>query len=47
MSPSMHAKEFLAMDFDFQEFSVILWGVKKPTIVGTDNEALNRLFQAK
>ena len=47
MSPTMFAKEFLAMHFAFDEFAHILWGVKKPTIVMTDNKALTRFFQSK
>ena len=35
------------MHFAFDEFALILWGVKKPTKVMTDNEALTRLFQSK
>ena len=40
MSLTMYAKEFLAMHY-------ILWAVKKPTIVMTDNKALTRFFQSK
>ena len=47
MSLTMYAKEFLAMHFAFDEFAHILWGVKKPTIVTTDNKALTRFFQSK
>ena len=47
MSLTMYAKEFLAMHFAFDEFGHILWGVKKPIIVMTDNKALTRFFQAK
>ena len=47
MSLTMYAKEFLAMHFAFGEFAHILWGVKKPTIVMTDNKALTRFFQSK
>ena len=47
MSLTMYAKEFLAMHFAFDEFAHILWGVKKPTIVMTDNEGLTRFFQSK
>ena len=47
MSLTMYAKEFLAMHFAFDEFADILWGVKKPTIVMTDNKALSRFFQSK
>ena len=47
MSLTMYAKEFLAMHFAFDEFAHILWGVKKPTIVMTDNKALTRFFQFK
>ena len=47
MSLTMYAKEFLAMHFSFDEFAHILWGVKKPTIVMTDNKALTRFFQFK
>ena len=46
MSLTMYAKEFLAMHSAFNEFAHILWGVKKPTIVMTDNEALTRFFQS-
>ena len=35
------------MHFAFDEFAHILWGVKKPTIVMTDNKALTRFFQSK
>ena len=35
------------MNFAFDEFAHILWGVKKPTIVMTDNKALTRFFQSK
>ena len=47
MSLTMYAKEFLAMYFAFDEFTHILWGVKKPTIVMTDNKALTKFFQSK
>ena len=47
MSLTMYAKEFLAMHFAFDEFAHILWGVKKPTIVMTNNKALTRFFQSK
>ena len=47
MSLTMYAKEFLAMHFAFDEFAHILWEVKKPTIVTTDNKALTRFFQSK
>ena len=47
MSLTMYAKEFLAMHFAFDEFAHIFWGVKKPTIVMTDNKALTRFFQSK
>ena len=47
MSLTMYAKEFLAMHFAFDEFAHILWGVKKPTIVMTDNKSLTRFFQSK
>ena len=47
MSLTMYAKEFLAMHLAFDEFAHILWGVKKPTIVMTDNKALTRFFQSK
>ena len=35
------------MHFAFDEFAHKLWGVKKPTIVMTDNKALTRFFQSK
>ena len=44
MSLTMYANEFLAMHFAFDEFAHILWGVKKPTIVMTDNKSLTRFF---
>ena len=47
MSLTLYAKEFLAMHFAFDEFAHILWRVKKPTIVMTDNKALTRFFQSK
>ena len=47
MSLTMYAKEFMAMHFAFDEFAHILWGLKKPTIVMTDNKALTRFFQPK
>ena len=47
MSLTMYAKEFLAMHFAFDEFAHILWGVKAPIIVMTDNKALTRFFQSK
>ena len=47
MSLTMYAKEFLAMHFAFDEFAHNLCGVKKPTIVMTDNKALTRFFQSK
>ena len=47
MSRTMYAKEILAMHFAFDEFAQILWGVKKPTIVMTDNKPLTRFFQSK
>ena len=45
ISLTMYAKEFLAMRFAFDEFAHIIWGVKNPTIVMTDNKALTRFFQ--
>ena len=47
MSLTMYAKEFLAMHFAFDELAHILWVLKKPTIVMTDNKALTRFFQSK
>ena len=47
MSLTMYVIEFLAMHFAFDEFAHILWGVKKPYIVMTDNKALTRFFQSK
>ena len=47
LSLTMYGKEFLAMHFAFDEFAHILCGVKKPTIVMTDNKALTRFFQSK
>ena len=47
MSLRMYAMEFLAMNFDFDEIGHILWGVKKPTIVMTDNKALIQSFSGK
>ena len=47
MSLTRYAKEFLAMHFAFDEFAHILWGIKKPTIVMTDNKALTRFFHSK
>ena len=47
MSLTIYAKEFLSMYFAFDEFAHTLWGVKKPTIVMTDNKALTRFFQSK
>ena len=35
------------MHLAFDEFAHIIWGVKKPIIVMTDNEALTRFFQSK
>ena len=35
---SIYAKEFLAIYFAFMEYSHILWGSTKPTIVLTDNK---------
>ena len=35
------------MHFAFDKFAHILWGVKKPTIVMTDNKAVTRFFQSK
>ena len=47
ISLTMYAKEILAMHFAFDEFEQILWDVKKPTIVMTDNNTLTRFFQSK
>ena len=47
MSLTIYAKEFLAMHFAFNEFGHILWAVKKPVIVMTDNMALTKFIQAK
>ena len=47
VSLTMYAKEILAMHFAFDEFANILWGVNKPKIVMTDNEALPKVFQSK
>ena len=46
MSLTTYAKEFLAMHFAFDEFAHVLFGVKKPTIVMTDNKALIRFLQS-
>ena len=47
MSLTVYAKEFLTMHFAFDEFGHVLWGVKKPITVMTDNKAPSRFFQAK
>ena len=47
VSLTMYAKEFLAMHFAFDKFADFLWGVKKPTIVMTDNKALTSFIQSK
>ena len=47
MSLTMYAKEILAMQFAFDEFGHILWGLKKPIIVMTDNKALTRSFSGR
>ena len=44
MSLTLYAKECLAVH---NEFAHILWGVKKPTIVMTDNQALTRFSESK
>ena len=44
---SVHAKEFLAIYFAFLEYSHILWGTNRPTIVLTDNKSVTRFFQTK
>ena len=44
---SIYAKEFLAIYFAFLEYSHILWGTNKPTIVLTDNKSVTRFFQTK
>ena len=44
---SIYAKEFLAIYFAFMEYSHILWGSSKPTIVLTDNKSVTRFFQTK
>ena len=38
---------FLAIHFAFMEYSYILWGSSKPTIVLTDNQSVTRFFQIK
>ena len=45
MSLTMYAKVLNYGKSD--EFAHILWGVKKPTIVMTDNKALTRFIQSK
>ena len=47
MSLTMNAKEILAVHFASDELAHKFWGVKKPTIVMTDNKALFRFFQSK
>ena len=47
MSLTRHAKEFLAMLFAFDEIAHIFWGIRKPTIVMTDNKALTQFLQSK
>ena len=47
MSLALYAKGVLAMHFAFDEFAHIIWEVKKPTIVLTDNKAVTRFFQLK
>ena len=47
MSLTMYAKEFLATHIAFHKFAHILWGVKKPTTVMTDNKAHTLFFQSK
>ena len=47
MSLTKYAKEFLAMHFAINEFAHKMWGVKKHTIVMTDNKELTRFFQPK
>ena len=42
---SIYAKEFLAIYFDFMEYSHILWGSSKPKIVLTVNKSVTRFFQ--
>ena len=44
---SIYAKEFLAINFAFMEYSHILWGSTKPVIVLTDNKSVTRFFQTK
>ena len=44
---SIYAKEFLAILFAFLEYSHILWGSSKPTIVLTDKKSVTRFFQTK
>ena len=44
---SIYAKEFLAIYFAFMEYSHILWGSSKPTIVLTDNKSVTKFFQTK
>ena len=44
---SIYAKDFLAIYFAFMEYSHILWGSSKPTIVLTDNKSITRYFQTK
>ena len=44
---SIYAKEFLAVHFALQSFAHIVWGIKNPVLILTDNRALTRFFQAK
>ena len=44
---SIYVKEFLAIYFAFMEYSHILWGSSKLTIVLTDNKSVTRFFQTK
>ena len=45
MSFPMHAKESIAMHFQFDEFGHILSDVKKPILTMTDNKFLKWLLQ--
>ena len=47
MPLTIYAKGFLVMHFAFHGLAPILWGVKKPKVLMTDNKALARFFQSK
>ena len=47
LKKSTYCKEFLALYFALEYFSLFIWGAQKPVIILTDNKSLTSFFQSK